>query len=276
MDQLAVINQNALVSPQQALVLERLPQIAQGIVRAKVASKTIPDMFKDDAVVTVNLVSMIIADGIKTLGHWNQLEQSRVLEFMQEKMITLLMGKYNRVTIHEFKLSVEKLCTGEYKKKSSDVIVVSVESMCYAIDCFLIEEFRKMALADFNIRLMIESNKPKIVLTEEDKLSIVRDGCNKAWEQFKKDGTLPLKCCPYYDEIKRVHNITWTTDEYAKIKQEATEIYNQKIIAEKRSGNLNKAQFNLKLKEQKDGVLIECKRICLRILFERSKDKPFK
>lgn len=247
---------NQLVKISEGVVTQ-LPTSAQVYVRAKM-NPTVSQMRLEEA---INAISVIITDGIKMLGQWNQAEQSRVIQFMQEKMTTILLGKFKHVTIQEFKLAVERGCTGEYRKKSTDLVMVSVENMCFWIDCFLKDDVRRMSLIDYDARLRLNDSQPKRELTEEEIERIVSDGANKAWENFKEDGSMPFACGAIYDYLRKKDGIKWSEEERKQIEREAEISYKDGLKS------LNPLQ---KSKEgTADGLLVEKKRVALRKYFEK-------
>jgi|ERR1700751_476496 len=237
-----------------------LPESASPFVKAKYQGETV----KYESITDIIKIMQL---GMNLLGHYDQAGNSSVLKIVAENTIKMILSNYKPLTIQELQLAIEKGCRGEYELKKGSLRVLNVENINFWIKSLYADETRKIAINYYHTLL----NAPKAVPTPEEKDLIFKNACLAAYEDFKKDGTMPLTYRVIYDYLKTALKIEWTETERAEIKKVAKENYERELKIKKIGGELTKIQFESAL-ENKKSLDNEMKKVALLYYFRKVKN----
>lgn len=231
------------------LAIQQMHTHAAGLMKAKYENPRISQLTPE---VVVAQVRESIQDCFKSLGHWDNSKDNEVLEYQTKEMIRYFISEFKNLTIQEFKIILRNMVKGDYKAKKEDNTTCSVQSMCHAIKGYLASEEYKMAFTDYHARLSLPAKKVEPPPEEVEKM--LKNACNRAYEDFKADGTLPYACGVIYDYFKKHKGIVWTKEQREQIEKEADLAYKQKL-----KGTRDEPT--------KDGLKAEKKRVALKHYF---------
>lgn len=247
-----------------ATALSNMHPMAVELMRAKYEGNNVSELLKEDMIPAVRSA---IQDCLKSLGHTKLLLEEDKIEHDTMEMCRYFLTTYKTVTIQEFRLILKNMINGDYKIKPDEIIVCTVQSMCAAIKGYLGSALFKMAFADYHNRLKLD--KAPEEKTPEEIRKIMIFGTLSAFNEFKTFGTLPGAVSGIYDFVKKEKDIKWTKIDGAKIKKQAEEAYK---INQAEGGSFMVKEV---LENKEAAILIECKRICLKLYFKSITELKF-
>lgn len=237
-----------------------MPENASPFVKAKYQGETV----KYESITDIIKIMQL---GMNLLGHYDQAGNSSVLKIVAENTIKMILSNYKPLTVQELQLAIEKGCRGEYELKKGSLRVLNVENINFWIKSLYADETRKIAINYYHALL----NAPKAVPTLEQQEQTIKNACISAYEDFKKDNTLPLTYRVIYDYLWKYFKIKWSAEEINEIVKVATENYERELKIKKLGRELTKNQFEAAL-ENKQSLDNEMKKVALLYYFKKLKN----
>lgn len=228
----------------QKTVIDQMPDVAKKFAQAKFMEPKASELpVKQMEVEVATIITNLLVDA----GYKDSQDQSVIIHLstrVQEDIKT----RYKHLTVTELKMALNAGVRGDY----GQFMGINVTTINNWIKAFEACELRKMALIDFNTRISLPAKK--VEPTPEDVEKMLKNACNRAYEDFKTDGTLPYACGVIYDYFKKHKGIVWTKEQREQIEKEADLAYKQKL-----KGTRDEPT--------KDGLKAEKKRVALKHYF---------
>lgn len=180
------------------------------IVKARVQGQLIVSMHQNTLVA---LIVSVVVDSIKKLGHYKLLdEKPESAQHIAENVIKIIFAKFRNLTVEEFKIIMDYGVNGRFKRKGQ-LDMVSVVYIQKWIFAYKNSDFIKNAFIDFNKKITeLDAEKPDP--TKEEQCLVIEKMSYKAWEDFKKDGSMPFAGAHIiYKFFKSKNKIQWTQAE---------------------------------------------------------------
>lgn len=231
----------------QKSAIEAMPEQAKRFIVAKFSEVKASELPINQMEAEIaKLITNILADA----GFKSSTDDSVIIH-LSTRLSEDARSRYKHLTLSEIKMALNSGVRGDY----GQFMGINVTTINNWIKAFETCELRKMAMIDYNTRLSAPTQKPEP--TPEEIENILKTACNKAYEDFKKDGSLPYSCGAIYDYFKKNKGIVWTKEERAQIEKEAEVAYKGKL---KEKG---KAEFS------ENGLKAEKKRVALKFYFNK-------
>lgn len=162
---------------------------------------------------------------ILNVGHTEKAKDGLSVQQISDSVAKYIIEKHPTLTKQELNLA----CLSYFIENDNDNVGVSLKSVAGAIRNYLNSELKKKAMSEWNKMIdMVQIRN----YSEEQKHQIIVDGCIHAFEDFKnKSMSFPVDylCAVFYDKLKELGLINFTTERKGQIYDEAIKIYKSGI-----------------------------------------------
>jgi len=228
----AIITTNKGLTPIQTEVISKMPFSLQKYVKAK-NSPIISEMEVKDG---LKFLYDLISSTQVNIGHVKRADDSEANLQIAENLFNLIKSKYQSLTVDELKLAILNGSISEY----GEYTTFSLKTLSDWIKGYLNDINKKHAMSEWNRAIDLATAKDK---THEQKQQIIIDGCLHAFNDYKSNSlSFPVDylCGVFYDKLKELGLINFTTERKGRIYDEALVIYKSGINDFYGAGKINK------------------------------------
>lgn len=252
--------------------IQALPVQLQEFVAAKIGKPSIKDLKPyelEDGI--QDILTRCYAEMGQTAAGTDE-----VMIFLRTTLIEDLTGaRFKHLTLEEIKLFISKGIRGDYPSFNGQLNSINIRNIHHWIKQGLASKEREIAMKEFNKQL--EEIEKRSDIPVHLKIQRSKDGCLRAFKEYKETKQLPFFPYKYYDMIKEFTGVKslCTVEQYKEIKNKTeaeltNEIMKFKVKYEAK-GNLRDAELlgeRLANLDKDQGLIAKQKTLMLKAFFD--------